>query len=238
MSNFLFLVFLVLAQSCGISSLSPDLYIDCDDNFSWTTGNFDRSEQLNHDEYPHHAGKLAIIAQSKAGSQTREEHRGINYFNNTKEQRDICTTINRKINGGANMVMEFQLYQILEPDFITPMESSYQFKNIDSKMAILKNSAFDLNAWDSSHKKPLYNLHLEISVSCENPWKIKGNAQNITMFNLKEPEGKCYFSLHDHELDLPSGQKVLIALSGFYEPNPTKAKNIIIEINKIGFKHI
>jgi hypothetical protein len=233
MSKFLFLGFLVLAQSCRISSLLPDSYIDCDDNFSWTTGNFDRAEHLNHDEYPHHAGKLALIAQSKAGSQTREEHRGNNFFNHTEEKRDICIAINRKINGEANMFMEFQLYQILEPDFITPMESNKQFKNIDSKRAILKNFA-----WDSSHKNPLYNLQLEISISCENPWKIKGNAQNITMFNLKEPEGKCYFSLHDHELDLPSGQKVLIALSGFYEHNPARTKNIIIEINNIGFKNI
>jgi len=231
-------VLLLTITACGFSRerLLPPSYTECSDNFSWTLGYFQPRAKLERLNNSRLFGKIGIDARSIPGQfYRRHSFDGNDYLNHSEAQ--ICQHIHLKIAGEYDKILEKEFVQYFDYDHIHDLVSSNKnYHEIDNNMVILKSLV--LKPMTDKIDAVLSTSLFEGSARCEKKWTVKADPNNANYVIFKIPEGKCHFSITNHEIELPTGQKVNIAAAGYYEKDPDSPQNrVLVNIERIGFRN-
>lgn len=217
-------------------SLASD-FIQCNDNFYWSTQKFEEVYTLHKSTIPQFINQTDIVTPELKEAPLKVGHGFSNTYLLSESDSNTCNAIYTKINGKSRMNMDHLIYQFFDyEDISSKIRENKDFQTITEKRAILYNAAYEFDP-KTKLNNYLYTLSLPVTVSCENKWSVKPNPSLLTSAIFKPPQAKCHFSLSDFELELAEGQKIVIALEGYYETDRDYPdKNLLVQIERIGFK--
>lgn len=215
----------------------PTDYIKCPEMFYWNVPKFIKNISMHKSTQSNYKDQMDIITEFPSsiamGSGMQTSFFNLNLSDNEKR---LCLDIYKMLSG---IFRESRIYQFFEYEDVKEIiSSSDEFKEIAEKSAIIEKILFD---FDNGAKTKIYKNHLilPVSVACEKKWSVKRDPESDSRAIFKEPEGKCNFSLHGQELILPSNEKVLITITGYYEADPEyPTEKTLIMIEKYGFKYL
>jgi hypothetical protein len=251
LQSFILCLALLFIGSCGSESkfitspqggyietqqIPPD-YVKCRDSFYWNTMKFEENASIFSSTDDKYAGQMNIMAGNPINGHTRSGTQSkMGGSKLPEKERLLCYDIFKIL---SNITSDNQIYQFFEYKAIKEVISSNnnEFKELEEKSAVIDKFVFD---FDDKTKTKIYKdrLIFPVSVTCEKKWSVKRDPTSTTRAIFKEPEGRCNFSSEGHELKLLSGEKVLVALSGYYEADPKYPdKRILVMIERYGFKH-
>jgi hypothetical protein len=218
-------------------SILPPGYIECHDSLYWNMAKFEQNVPMHVTNKPKYAGQMWVIAEAPTEGLIRKgKQPKITGSDFSSIENYFCGNIWAKINVGTS---ENRIYQYFDYEAIkTIISTADEYKELDEKSAILDKIFFQ---FDEKNKevKFLYQITLPVSVTCEKKWSVKRDPTSTTRAIFKEPAGKCNFSLHDYELKLPLGEKVLVAMKGYYEADPEDPDNrTLVMIETYGYKNL
>lgn len=210
----------------------PSSFTECYDSFFWSSGKFFSSAAIDR-----HTEGVSVLSDSGQTPHTSGFSFGFSSYFEEKTQK-ICADIQGQITGTGPTFAEYELLQYFDFSTISLTSLSTKYQAIKERNAYILNYFY---TFDSHYRiKTLAgSIKLPIAVTCDNNWLVKRDPSVMNRVTFKQPEGKCHFSLDNHELLLSSGKKVTIALRGFYEIDAEYPDKImVIKIEKLGFKEL
>ena len=227
---------LLLASACANKTRNlPPEYVECDNQVYWTLGHFYLSTKIDRST-SRQLGKMAISADNHSQSFDRNDSTQGN-FHLPKYEAQLCRQVYLRIAGDYDKKVQREIYQYFDYEYIYELvKSSKNYQEIDNNMVQLKNFnvrpiSFDLN-------QVISQTSFQGSAWCEQKWSVKPDPENPSYIIFKAPQGKCYFSIFDQEVEIATGQKLIIAVLGYYEKDPQFPENQMrVTIEKFGFKN-
>lgn len=207
----------------------PSSFTECPDTFFWSTGKFISSAPISKD----------IEVSTDTGSQPNKSGLSASNIFSTLDAstEKLCTDIQHAIIGHGPYV-EHRIFQSFDYSEVTTLiRSTNTFREINTGNAYILNSSYSMD----SYMFKIYDgsIGFPIAVQCDNNWLVKNDLSTGNSVLFEQPQGKCHFSLDDHELELPTGEKVGISFRGSYEiDSEYPDKIMLVKIEKIGFKKL
>ena len=208
----------------------------CDQKFHWNTSNFGDVIYLTE---PFSNVRKEPVELKAGPAQSRHSSGTSSSYNPnlSKEERAICDSISDKIRWPAKDHSEHSIVQTFDAIDVQKTMKPNIFQPIKEQKAILTNHTFKFNK-NSIEKIYGPRFSLSVSVDCEHDWLIKGDPAK-SWADIVAPDGKCFFALDEHEFALPTGQKVLLTLRGFYRKDPQDPLiSTKVNIETVSFRYL
>lgn len=232
-----YLLIALLLDSClpfdfdhGPPRLFSDSYVECDMSFYWNSPAFHTdSSFLSSNKIDRDIGiSTEILLRPNGRSGSVRSMRG----KLSQADQHFCDQIYQKVGGFSSGKVGISIEQYFSTSLINQIEGS-SYQELDAGMAKI----IQYN-WKEENGLKVFSgiFELPLSVECQNKWAIRKNNASGSELSFKQPDGRCNFILTDHKIEL-SGQQVIIAIKGFYEKNPDRAKTeVLVSIERFGFK--
>jgi hypothetical protein len=206
-------------------------YVECNRSFHWNFTYFSKNTFL----HPTNSEQIGLFSDVPTGRSSS----GTGYSSPgplSDAELSICSDIASKLYMGDSTYTSNYMYQYFDKkDLYATAKLGTSFSPISEKPMVLVQRTYRWH--ENKNSTYVGTLELPLNVNCEEKWSVKKTGLRGEELEFKQPDGKCNFSLLDFELKLLNGQKITIALSGYYKKDPEyPSDRVMLQIEHYGFK--